>query len=89
MSALILYVYVLPQVERLETKVVNPLKLYGTQIKQTRVSRRTVLCGTLGCVCGWLHWIPRKQPPASFRPRSRNSNVSGIMRSNNWKSWRK
>lgn len=48
-STLILRVSVLPQVERLETKVVNPLKLYGTQIKQTRVSGRAVLC----CVVRW------------------------------------
>lgn len=27
-----------PQVERLETKVVKPLKLYGVQMKQTQVS---------------------------------------------------
>lgn len=34
-----------PQVERLETKVVTPLKFYGPQIKQTRVSEGAALWG--------------------------------------------
>lgn len=33
------------QVERLETKVVTPLKFYGPQIKQTRVSEGAALRG--------------------------------------------
>lgn len=43
-TSLALPALILPQVERLETKVVNPLKLYGTQIKQTRVSKGTAEC---------------------------------------------
>jgi hypothetical protein len=61
------------QVERLEAKVINPLKLYGTQIKQTRVSWDT---------------SGGKQRLLFFRLRSRNLNVSEIMRSNNYRSWR-
>jgi hypothetical protein len=72
------------QVERLEAKVINPLKLYGTQIKQTRVSWDT----SGGRQWGLAQQNPGKQRLLFFRLRSRNLNVSEIMRSNNYRSWR-
>ena len=76
-------VFMCPQVERLETKVVNPLKLYGMQIKQTRVSKGMALRGGPQGGRHWLGWDLKKPPSSFLRLRSRNSKVSGTMKSNN------
>lgn len=87
---LILCTSVTPQVERLETKVINPLKLYGVQIKQTRVSEGTVLQrrARKGRRRSGLATLGPQYASLSFRLRSRNSSMSGKTKSNNWKSWR-
>lgn len=73
------------KVERLEAKVISPLKLYGTQIKQTRVSWMHLKVCRGGA---WPPWHPQEMSLFLCRQISRNVNVSKIMRLNNWKSWR-